>query len=239
MVLVMFPVVANADAFIPTMISANLLWIFALPLVVAVEGWFMARWNWQEPYKNALRGNLWSMLAALPLGVGLSILGGYLSSKDAQITLAFIPETARHLLAQTFLYGQLPAPSYGFIAGIGEAGIFLAALLFVGICWLLTFGVEGYYYGKKNPLLPRGKVYGFTAIVNLISYSLLLALWLPYSYYAASSDQNFQRRICAQSSSWSSRCSDILARFPDVKEKRLGECHRRGIQEDRCLERSN
>lgn len=188
MVLLMPPVAANADAFIPTMISANLLWLCALPLVVVVEGRFMAHWNWQEPYKNALRGNLWSMLAALPLGVGLSILGGYLSSKDAQTTLAFIPDAARHLLAQTFLYGQLPAPSYGFIAGFGEAGIFLAALLFIGICWLLIFGVEGYYYGKKNPLLPKGKVCGFTAIVNLISYALLLAMWLPYSYYSASSD---------------------------------------------------
>lgn len=238
-ILVMYPTIAHADAFIPTMISANLLWLFTLPLVVAFEGWFMSRWQWNKPYKNALRGNLWSMLAALPLGLALSILGGYLSSKDAQSTLAFIPKSTRYLLSQTFLYGQLPAPSYGFIDGFGSAGIFLAGLLFVGICWFLTFGVEGYYYGKKNPLLPRGTIYGFTAIVNLVSYSILMSLWVPYSYVAASSGQNTELQFCSHANTWSSRCPDILVKFPEIKEKRLNECYHLGIQEDHCLKGSN
>lgn len=80
LILAVVPLLAHADAFLPTMISANVLWVLALPLVVAVEGWVMTRWQWQQPHKNALKGNLLSMLAALPIGVGLSILGRYLSS---------------------------------------------------------------------------------------------------------------------------------------------------------------
>ena len=38
---------AYADAFMPTMVSANVLWLLALPLVVAVEGLIMAHWKWQ------------------------------------------------------------------------------------------------------------------------------------------------------------------------------------------------
>jgi hypothetical protein len=235
----MAPLVARADAFIPTMISANVLWVLALPLVVAIEGWLMVQWKWQRPYKNALKGNLWSMLAALPVGVGLSMVGAYLGGRDAQTTFAFLPESARRLLAQTFLYGRLPAPSYGFIDGFGKAGIFLAALLFVGICWLLTFAVEGHYYGTKNPSLTRRHVYGRTAFANLLSYGALLLLWIPYSYHSASSGQDFERQFCAQSNSWSIRCTDIWARFPEVKEARLRECRDRGLQEQICLSGSN
>jgi hypothetical protein len=225
---------AYADAFIPTMISANVLWIVVLPLVVLVEGWFMARWKWEKPYKNSLFGNLWSMLAALPLGIGLSILGGYI--RDAQTTFAFIPESARYLLASTFLYGQISAPSYDFIDdGFGYAGIALAALFFIGVCWLLTLGVEGYYYVKKNPLLPRGKVYGLTALVNIISYSLLLALWIPYSYHVASTNQESLKYTCSKANSMSSRCPQIWAKFPEIREIRINECSRRLIGEVDCL----
>jgi len=163
------------------------------------------------------------------------VLGGYLSSKDVPIALSFIPESLRHLLAQTFLYGQLPTPTYGFIKGFGNSGIFLAALLFIGICWLLTVGVEGHYYKKKNPQLPKDKVFRGTVFVNLVSYCVLLILWLPYSYIDAQSEQRFFQHACSQASSYSSSCPEVFARFPEIKEKRLAECHSRGIQEGDCL----
>ncbi len=220
---------AYADAFIPTMVSANVLWLLALPLVVAVEGLIMVHWKWQRPFKNALIGNLLSMLAALPIGFGLSIFGGYISNKSAHA------DSARYLLAQTFLYGQLPAPSYGFIDNYGHAGIYLAALLFMGICWLLTFVVEGYYYGKKNPSLPKAKVYRNTAIVNIISYCLLIALWIPYSYHDAKSEEGFMKQHCAEAGAWGRDCPKVLAKYPEIKQQRLRSCERRGITEDVCL----
>jgi hypothetical protein len=213
------PISALADGFLPTMISANALWVVALPLVVAVEGWFMVRWKWEEPYKNSLRGNLLSMFAALPIGIALSVLGWYLVSNDGQATLGFIPTSARELLGQTFLYGQLPAPSYGFIDEAGNAGIYLAALLFMGICLLLTFGVESYYYRKKNPQLSRGTVFCQTAIANLISYLLLFALWIPYSYHSASAADDFWQDFCRRGSGWSSACTKILGSPWDGKRR--------------------
>lgn len=160
---------AQADAFVPTMISANILWFFVLPVIVALEGWLMARQKWQEPYWTALKGNLWSMAAALPLQVVLSILGGYVAERD---TLAFIPYNIRFFLAQVLLYGQ----------AYDARDIFLAPIIFIGICWAFSVAVEGYYYSLRNPLLPRKKVYRTTVIVHIISYLLLLALWLPYLY---------------------------------------------------------
>lgn len=221
---------AYANAFIPTMVSANVVWLLILPLVVAVEGSLMAYWKWEKPYKHAFFGNLWSMLAALPVGFGLSILGNYIS-KDAATA-----DSARYMLAQILLYGQVTTPSYGSISdGSSYSGIILAALLFIGICWILTFVVEALYYGKKNPNLPKANVYRRTAIVNIISYCLLIALWLPYSYQAANSEEEFMKQHCAEAGGWGRDCPKILAKYPEIKQQRLRSCESRGIKEDICL----
>jgi len=230
---------AFADAFIPTMISANVVWLFVLAPVVAIEGWLMARWQWERPYKAALGGNLVSMLAALPFGVFLSMVGSYLARTDSRSTFPYLSDSVRFFLAQALFYGDTPAPSYGYIVGWSMARVLFAALIFIGLCWLLTFAVEGYYYSRKNPSRPRTEVFRRTALANAASYCFLIALWLPYSYHSARSAQELERETCADPSSWSSRCTDIWVRFPEVREHRLTACGNREISEGRCLERSN
>ena len=238
-VLTSLSTVACANAFIPTMLSANVVWLFVLATVVLIEGWFMARWKWSEPYKHALGGNVLSMLAALPFGVLLSMAGRYLVSAEAESAFPYLSGPVRFFLAQALFYGQMPAPSYGFIVGWSKAGIFLAALIFIGLCWMLTFAVEGYYYSRKNPSRPRKEIFLRTAVANIASYCFLIALWLPYSYYSASSSQNFEREVCASPSYWSSRCTNIWEKFPETRERRLAACSNRQILEDPCLGRSN
>jgi hypothetical protein len=230
---------AFANAFIPTMISANVVWLFVLAPIVAIEGRLMARWAWERPYKTALNGNLVSMLAALPFGVLLSMAGGYLASAESKSTFPYLSDSARFFLAQALFYGDPPVPSYGFIVVWSMAGIFFAALIFIGFCWLLTFAVEGYYYSRKNPSRPRIEIFRRTALANVASYCFLIVLWLPYSYYSASSEQDSGRRLCAEPSSWSSRCTEIWEKFPEGKKLRLAACGKRAIPEERCLERSN
>jgi len=238
-VLTSVPAAAFADAFIPTMISANVVWLVIFFPVVMIEGWLMARWRWEMPYRNALVGNFLSMLAALPFGVLLSLAGGYLVSPNAKTALPFLSDPVRFFLAQALFYGDTPVPSYGFIPGFGSAGIFLAALIFIGLCWLLTFVVESYYYSRRNPTRPRVAIIRGAAIANLVSYCFLAALWLPYSYFSARAEQDSVRELCVEPSAWSSRCGDIWAKFPEVRELRLAGCAKREIPDGRCLERSN
>ncbi|MGO9473188.1 MAG: hypothetical protein ACLPWS_07185, partial [Rhodomicrobium sp.] len=73
---------AHADAFIPTVASANIRWLFVFPVIVVLEGWLMARQKWKAQYKSALKVNLLSIVAELPFEVTLSMLGGYLASHD-------------------------------------------------------------------------------------------------------------------------------------------------------------
>ncbi len=166
---------AHADAFIPTMISADVLWLFVFPVIVILEGWLMARQKWQAPYMSALKGNILSFLAALPLEILLHSIGGYISSPDGRSTFAFIPEKSRFILSQILTYGQLPGP--------GMSGVYLAAIVFMGICWAFSIVVEGYYYSLKNPSLPTKDVFKTTAVVHIASYLVLFLLWFPYCYY--------------------------------------------------------
>lgn len=232
---------AYANAFIPTMISANVLWALILPVVVFVEGRLMARWEWNNPYKTALRGNLLSMLAALPFGILLSLTGHYLTTSDAKTTLSVLSAPVRFFLAQAFFYGEPDGPSYGYIVGFSFANILLAALIFIGLCWLVTFVVEGHYYSKKNPLRTKREIFRRTALANVASYCILILLWLPYSYYAAHAWQGdeYERTFCGRAWSWSSRCIAVWEKWPGVKERRLAECNRLGISNNQCLERSN
>jgi hypothetical protein len=231
--------IAHADAFIPTMVSANVLWVFVLPLVVVVEGWFMARRGWSAPYKNAILGNLLSMLAALPVGLALSTLGQYVASESARQSLSFVPKGLRFGLAQVLLYGQLPAPTYGFIDSFngfgGIAGIVLAAIAFMGICWLVSIGVEGYFYARKNPKVAKSTVYGVTALAHLVSYTLLVLLWLPYSYHAAKANEDSVLRLCANPMAWDSNCPEIFLRYPQIRQTRLDNCKQQDEAQDTCL----
>lgn len=230
------PMVAHANGFLPTMITANILWLLALPLVVALEGWMMKRWGWAAPYKNSFWANFWSMVAAIPIGFVLSYVGVYLGSKAGQAALSFIPNSVTFSLAQVFLYGELPAPSYGYINGLGGmAGIPLAGLVFIGICWLLTFGIEGRYYRTRNPSVAKSVIYRGAALSNLASYSVLLAMWLPYSYLSAVSGEAMERRICEEANSWSSSCLKIWARYPDLKVNRIRACEVKGIDAVKCI----
>lgn len=234
-VLVSISITAYANAFIPTMISAHVVWLFALVPVVIIEGWLMARWKWANPYRTSLQCNLLSMLAALPFGVILSLAGSYLASKAGKSTFAFLPDSTRFFITQILFYGDAPAPAYGFITTLNGAGIFLAAILFIGLCWLLTFVIEGYYYWRKNPSHSKQEIFRGAALANIVSYCFLISLWLPYSYHSARSAEKFTRDICAKSSSWSSDCPVIMDKFPEIKEQRLTACRIRKISEARCF----
>jgi hypothetical protein len=183
--LAIMPTAALANAFVPTMISANVMWVVAFPVIVFLEGWMMARWKWRSPYLNSFIANLLSAIAALPIGVGLSIAGGFISRDQSWVT-SFLSGSARHFLAQLFSYGQLPTPydeawlHQASPTGFQMVGVPLAAILFIGICWCLTFAVEGWYYTKRNRTLPRSHIYRGTAVANLASYFVLMVVWLPY-----------------------------------------------------------
>jgi hypothetical protein len=236
MLLAAMPIAAYADAFLPTMISANVLWLLAFPLIVALEGWMMKRWGWTAPYKNSFWANFWSMIAAIPIGILLSYVGVYLGSKGGQAAMSFLPTSLTFNLAQVFLYGNLPAPSYGYINGISNgAGISLAGLVFIGICWLITFAVEGRYYRKRNPSISKASIYRGAVWTNLASYSLLLTFWLPYSYMSAVSSEATERRFCQSANTWSSTCLRIWARYPELKTERIHACEVNGIDAVKCV----
>jgi hypothetical protein len=173
--LAIMPAAALANAFVPTMITANVMWVVAFPVIVFLEGWMMARWKWRSPYLNSFIANLLSAIAALPIGVGLSFAGDFISRDQSWVT-SFLSDSARHFLAQLFWYGQLPTPYEAW----SPFGVPLAAIMFVGICWCLTFAVEGWYYTKRNRALTRSDIYRGTAVANLASYFVLMVVWLPY-----------------------------------------------------------
>jgi hypothetical protein len=100
----------------------------------------------------------------------------YLASADSKSTFPYLSDSVRFFLAKALFYGDTPVPSYGFIVGWSMAGIFSAALIFIGLCWLLTFVVEGYFYARKNPSRPRMEIFRRTALANVASYCFLIAL---------------------------------------------------------------
>lgn len=226
---------AHANGFMPTMIFANVLWLIVLPVVSVLEGAMMKRWGWQAPYKNSFWANFWSLLAAIPVGLVLSYIGSYLVSSSGQASLGFVPPAIRGALAGIFLYGHLPAPSYGYVTSYGMGSLSLAGIAFIGICWVLTFAVEARYLRVRNPSVPPTSIYRGVAVSNLASYSLLLVLWLPHSYFSAMADESMERSTCSQSSSWSSSCFKIWSRYPEIKTERLKNCQDNGIDATACI----
>lgn len=179
-----------ANGFIPTMVSANVLWLAALAPIVAIEGWLMNRWAWEKPYKSALIGNILSMLAALPLGLLFSKAGMYLGTIDWKTTFPYVSDSARNIIVQSLVYGELPLPFNQH--EWTWAGVSLAALIFIGLCWSFTFVIEGGYYSRKNPTRPRIEILRRTALANTASYYFLIAIWMPYLFHS----YNLQRIIC-------------------------------------------
>jgi hypothetical protein len=225
---------ALADAFLPTMISANVLWVVALPLVVVIEGWFMTRQKWNSPYKNSLLGNLLSMLAAIPLGIALSSIGLFIGRLDLSAFGATV-ELIRRFSIQVFLYGDLQSPSYGYVSGFNMAGVVLAAIIFMGICWLFSIIIEGIYYGKKNPEVPKAVIFRVTTTSHFISYCILFAVWFPYSYSVAKSTEDRSKHFCERPNIWLSNCPEIFEKFPEAKKVRLDACSKQGIIEELCM----
>lgn len=227
---------AHANGFMPTMIFANVLWLVVLPVVSVLEGAMMKRWGWQEPYKNSFWANFWSMIAAIPVGLALSYIGGYLVSPHGRANLDFIPEKVSGLLAGTFLYGHLPAPSYGHITTHGGmASLSLAGLAFIGICWILTFAVEAHYHRVRNPSIAGSVIYRGVAVSNLVSYGLLLLMWLPYSYFSAIANESMERHVCTRSNTWSSSCLKMWSLYPELKIERLKNCEENGVDATACV----
>ena len=229
---------AHANGFLPTMISANILWFLALPLVVFMEGWLLRRWGWTSPFKASFWANVLSMVAALPVGVGLSLLGAWLVPMRGNGVLleAGASRQVEFIVGQVLLYGQVSAPAFGFTGGASPmAQVALAALGFMALCWALTVVVEGWYLGRKNPSMGRRVLARKVALMHLISYSALAALWLPYAYWGAMETEQRSIRFCSQALSWSSRCETIWQKFPDAREKRLADCAKNQVEEGRCL----
>lgn len=227
---------AHANGFMPTMIFANVLWLVVLPIVSLHEGWMMKRWGWQAPYKNSFWANFWSMIAAIPVGLALSYIGSYLASPQGQATFSWIPAAASRTMAAIFLYGNLPAPSYGYITSYGGmASLSLAGLAFIGICWVLTFAVEARYHRVRNPSIQGASIYRGVAVSNLVSYGLLLLMWLPYSYFSAIANESMERSMCTRSSTWSSSCLKMWSLYPEVKMERMKNCQEDGVDATACI----
>ncbi len=227
---------AHANGFMPTMIIANVFWLVVLPIVSILEGTMIKRWGWKAPYRNSFWANFWSMIAAIPVGLALSYIGAYLVSDSGQTNADFIPEMVRRALAGVFLYGNLPAPSYGYVTSYGGmASLSLAGLAFIGICWVLTFGVESRYHRVRNPSIASASIYRGVAVSNLASYCLLLLMWLPYSYFSAIENESMERNMCTRSRSWSSSCLKMWSLYPELKKERLRNCKEDGVDATACV----
>lgn len=188
--------IAHADAFIPTMVSANVLWIVMLPVVIGIEGWFMARQNWPNPYKASTVANILSMLAVLPIEIGLSALGGSLVGMNGS------KDSLKAFFGGLLMYGWVPAPKYGFVGFDEYSSIALAAILFIGICWMFSIVIESLYYTRKYRNTDKRTIWRLTVKSHSVSYALILALWLPYSYFSARSAERDAIQFLFQSCCW-------------------------------------
>jgi hypothetical protein len=224
-----FPASAHADAFIPSLISANILWALALPVVVGLEGFLIERSGWQSPYKTSLIANLLSMAAALPLGVIITLAAAALGNIRA--------DGIQAVVMGALVYGGVPVPSYGYLGRQEYASLLLAALVFMGLCWLATWAVEGWYFAKRNPNIRKREIYSRTAKINLASYTLLLALWLPYSLYSAYEGEEWVKDSCSSWNYWGSECPAVWSKYPDIRASRLQSCSSQGMDAQACLTR--
>jgi len=237
MTLLLSPATAWANAFLPTIISANVLWALTLPLVVSVEGLLLRRWGWQSPFKVSLKANLLSMFVALPFGLALSFLGGWLTPMrgPGRLQAWGMGEEAARFLGQVLLYGHPNAPAFGFAGGSSMmAEVTLAALCFMGLCWLLTITIEGWYLAKKSPVQPRKMLVRRVLGMHLLSYAILAVLWLPYAYKGAKAEEVSMVRHCSEPTSWSEHCSAILDKYPEALATRMARCSSKAISPERC-----
>ncbi len=228
-VLCIFAVSANANAFIPSLISANVLWALALPVVVGLEGFLIARSGWQEPYKTSFVANLLSMAAALPLGIVITLLAATLGDERTQGMQAVV--------TGALVYGGVPVPSYGYLGRNEVSSWVLAALIFMGLCWLATWIVEGWYFAKHNPSIARRDIYSRTAKINLASYAMLVALWVPYSLYFAYQGEEQEKASCSNWHFWGPDCPAIWSKYPEIRAARLQSCSSQGMNTETCLTR--
>jgi len=206
---------ARADAFIPTMLTANVLWILILPVVIGIEGWFMARQKWPKPYGASFIANILSMLAVLPVEVGFSAIG------------AAMPKTGiGSFFAGMLTYGWVPVPSYGYTVDFNQdSAMLLASILFIGLCWLFSIAIEALFYRRRfraliGSQIEKRDIWRVTIKSHSVSYALILALWLPYSFYSAYMVQEEAKKSCALPNESSKICAKIFEKFPEVKEKR-------------------
>lgn len=177
----------------------------------------MAKRNWISPYRTAFISNLWSMLASLPIGFLLSWMGSMiekLTSSDPSLRSQLTFD-----LAQVFYFGQLRGPDFGFVVSGTNSGIGLAALVFIGICWSVTVGVEGRYYQHINPKISRRQAIRAAVFFNVVTYCVLLVMWLPYSYYEVKSEEEFYKKVCSSSSSDSMHCDYIFNKYPEIRRQ--------------------
>ena len=231
---------AHANAFIPTMMSANLLWVVILLPVVAIEGALMKKWGWAAPYRSALGGNTLTMLIALPFGLLLSFLGAA-CGEWGKAANPGVAQQLLYFLAQVFLYGSAPTPTYGFAGSQSFSdllGMLLASLLFVGCCWIFTIYFEANFYARRNKNLESKYILRKTIFMHVISYGVLMALWIPISIYSAKKSHDYQTEVCARFNVSFEPCVQIWKQYPEVKARRLSECISGGVDQQDCFVRS-
>jgi hypothetical protein len=233
------PTLAAANGFLPTMITSGVVWLLVLPLVVVTEAWFLRRWGWQDAAWTAVCANLLSTVAALPLGLALSGLGAWLVplGGGGPLREVGLSAEATSVVGQVLLYGQAPAPSFGFVGGPSTvAATLLATLGFMAVCGLFTVVVEGLYLRRKNPSLGRRALVRQVVRMHLASYGLLAALWLPAAWFGAREAERQAVGTCSRADSWSGACPQVLRLFPDAAAARAADCAQRGAPAERCLQ---
>ena len=219
------------------MVSANVLWLFTLPLVATAEGWLLKRWGWSKPYQWAFLANLLSMLAALPIGLALTQAGLHLVPMRGPSVLQEIglSQDTSFFIGQVLVYGRAQSPGFGYAGGGSPvAGTLLAALLFMAICWLVTAAVEGWFLATRNRAVRGRQLWQRVVKMHLLSYGLLAALWVPFAYAKAQDQEEWTQRACSVSNWMLDVCLGIWEKYPQTLADRKSNCEAKGVPQDKC-----
>lgn len=214
-----------ANAFIPTMVYASGIYLLVLPIVVILEGWFLQRWGWQQPYAAAVKANALSTLAAIPIGVAFTWAGWWLYAEGGHMLVDWgVNKFLVWGLTGVLLYGGAPAPTYGFVGDANFGPVAFAAFGFIGLCWLITIIIEGWYLARKNPSMKTTSLATKIFLMHLASYTVLISMWVPFTYLDAEYEERSLLRHCLNPGWSASNCDAIWRKYPELEHAKSPVC---------------
>ncbi len=224
-----------ANGFLPVMVSANVLWLFLLPTVVLIEGFFLKRWGWAKPYKSSLLANLVSTVVGIPLGFFLNMLG-IAFGKEHSFDYPDINIDSTYWVDQIFVVGKPDLPSLFPAFGDPFYSLFYAGAIIFIVCYLpVTILVEGWYLKKHVHGIDRKEFWKKITSVHIVSYLFLASLWFPLAYFDAQRAEEDSKMICSQPPAGNKYCQKIWEKYPDLKDMRLQKCEALEISQDECF----